>query len=134
VFKIEFQNTHKYGPTGGIVVPVELHSGREKVRFDAKLDTGAEFCLFENAYGALLGLDPDSGEKKTFTTVNSSVIAYGHEVELFILGLSFRLTGYFYEAPEIRRNLLGRGGWLQQVKIGIVDYEQALYLNRYDCD
>jgi len=109
VYNLEFQSTHRYGAAGGIVLPIELCNGKEKVRFDAKLDTGAEFCLFEYAYATVLGLDTHSGERKIFSTVNSNVVAYGYEVELVVLGLDFHLMVYFYEAPEIRRNLLGRG-------------------------
>ncbi len=60
------------------------------------------------------------------------MVAYGHEIDLVVMGLEFHLMAYFYEAPEIRRSLLGRGGWLQQIRLRIVDYEQLVYLNRYD--
>jgi hypothetical protein len=30
---------------------------------------------------------------------------------------------YFFRDPGIRRNLLGRSGWLDRVKLGIVDYD-----------
>ncbi len=62
-YKLQFQITHRYGAAGGIVLPVELGSGTERVRLDANLDTGAEFCLFENAYATVLGLDTHLGAR-----------------------------------------------------------------------
>jgi hypothetical protein len=75
-----------------------------------------------------------TSEQGIFSTANSTLVADGHEVELVIPGLDFHLMVYFYEEPQIRRNLLGRGGWLQQIKLGLVDYEQALYLSRYSSE
>jgi hypothetical protein len=39
---------------------------------------------------------------------------------------------YFAEDGEVRRNLLGRQGWLQLIRFGSVDYDSELYLGLYD--
>jgi hypothetical protein len=39
---------------------------------------------------------------------------------------------YFFRDPEIHRNLLGRSGWLDRVKLGIVDYDSTVYIAPYD--
>jgi hypothetical protein len=33
--------------------------------------------------------------------------------------------------PNLPRNLLGRQGWLRNLKLGIVDYDYLLYLSAY---
>jgi hypothetical protein len=48
------------------------------------------------------------------------------------LGYSFDVTVYFAADESFTRNVLGRHGWLDQVRIGIVDYESKLSLSRYD--
>lgn len=129
---IAFQSRHTYkGAEIGITVPVKLGYGPDSVCFDAKLDTGAELCLFERAYAEMIGLDILSGQKVTLNTVNSKVIAYGHDVLISVLNLEFQLMVYFYEAPEIHRSVLGRKGWLNRTKLGIVDYDEILYLSPY---
>lgn len=58
--------------------------------------------------------------------------AYGHTLTLETLGYSFDVTVYFAAHESFTRNVLGRRGWLDQVRLGIVEYEGRLYLNRYD--
>ncbi len=41
---------------------------------------------------------------------------------------------YFFADEHISKNLLGRTGWLDRVRLGIVDYDQQLYLAEYDYD
>jgi hypothetical protein len=59
-------------------------------------------------------------------------MAYGHEVELETLGLRFQSLIYFPESYTVRRNILGRQGWLQLVKLGLIDYDCELYLSLQD--
>jgi hypothetical protein len=65
-------------------------------------------------------------------TLTGVLTAYGHEVVLEMLGLQLQTAVYFAETGEVRRNLLGRQGWLQLIKLGIVDYDGELYLGLYD--
>jgi len=39
---------------------------------------------------------------------------------------------YFFAEPSIRKNVLGRGGWLDRVRVGLVDHDRELYLAAYD--
>lgn len=57
--------------------------------------------------------------------------AYGHMVSLETLGYSFDVTVYFAAHESFTRNVLGRRGWLDQVRLGLVEYESKLYLSRY---
>ena len=60
--------------------------------------------------------------------------AYGHEVEIDVLGIVTHSLVYFFAEPSIRKNVLGRGGWLDRVRIGLIDHDRALYLAAYDHD
>jgi len=46
----------------------------------------------------------------------------------------FDMTAYFAEMPGLGRNVLGRYGWINQLALGIVDYEGKLYLGEYNAD
>jgi hypothetical protein len=65
-------------------------------------------------------------------TLTGSFLTFGHEVTLVTLGLAFEVMVYFAEDYGLSRNLLGRNGWLQQVRLGLCDYEEMLYLSPYD--
>jgi hypothetical protein len=70
----------------------------------------------------------ENGVKKRLETLTGVLTAYGHEVVLEVLGLQIQTVVYFAESGEVRRNLLGRQGWLQLIRLGIVDYDSELYL------
>ena len=56
----------------GITVPVELSNGPNVVQIDAKFDTGASFCIFERAYGEMLGLTVEDGSAALVSTANGT--------------------------------------------------------------
>ncbi|MEW6206769.1 MAG: retropepsin-like aspartic protease [Acidobacteriota bacterium] len=130
---LTFAVLHKYDTREtGITVPVVMKVGNKSVRFSAKLDTGASVCIFDRARGEALGLDIESGLAQKISTATGSFLAYGHEVTLFVAGIETYTTAYFADDDNFTKNVLGRQGWLERVRLGLVDYEGKLYLNRYD--
>lgn len=94
-----------------------------------RLNTGAEFCLFNRTLADSLAIDVESGYQKKFSTLGGGIFACGHEVELETLGSRFQSYVYFAESYAVNRNLLGRQGWLQLIKLGLDDYKSEIYLN-----
>lgn len=130
---LEFDTLHTYGADKeSIEVSVTLRSGDRIVIVPAHLDTGATFCVFERGYAETLGLSVESGTPLRFSTAMGSFDAYGHTVTLETLGYSFDVTVYFAAHESFTRNVLGRRGWLDQVRLGLIEYESKLYLSRYD--
>ena len=131
---LNFQTLHLYDTTAsGITIPVELSAGRERVTItNAKLDTGASFCIFQREYGDMLGLDVEQGLETRIATPTSVFLAYGHEVLLNALGHEFLVTVYFASFYGFIRNVLGRHGWLNKIRLGIIDYDGKLYVSTYD--
>ena len=128
---LDFVVEHDYSGAAGISVLVTLRHGPDKVSFDADVDTGSTFCIFNRGHAETLGLSVESGELTRFKTVTGSFDAYGHMLTLETLGYSFDVTVYFAALQSFTRNVLGRRGWLDQVRLGLVDYESRLYLSRY---
>ena len=132
---LTFEVLAKYDPGDkGITVPVELSCGLKIVMALPKLDTGSSFCIFQRELGEELGLDIESGIPEQISTPTGSFLAYGHNVLMSALGFQWEVMVYFASIPEFSRNVLGRYGWMQQLKLGIVDYEGKLYVGRYDAD
>lgn len=65
-------------------------------------------------------------------SVRGSFLAYGHEATLIALGVEIVATVYFAADQHFPINALGRVGWLDRVRLGLVDYESRLYLSAYD--
>jgi len=129
---LEFHTTHQYPEAkDGINVPITLAIGRQAVELLAKLDTGAAHCIFERKYGEILGLDVESGRLQRFRTVAGTFAAYEHEVTIQTLGIEFPAIVFFAQDPTFNRNFLGRSGWLDRLRLGIVDYDRTLFMGPY---
>jgi hypothetical protein len=149
VSQIEFTTIHSYGSEReGISVPVILKAGENSVRLAASIDTGATFCIFRNELADArneladarneladaLGLHPANASLKRFRTANSSFEAFGHEVEISVLGVTTVSIVYFFVDASINKNVLGRVGWLDRVRLGLVDHDTTMYLAPYDTE
>ena len=117
-YTLSFRTKHNYDTTKiAITIPVELAYGTNFVQVDSKLDTGATFCIFERAYGEMLGLDVESGTKMLVSTPNSTFEAFGHWLTMTALGFQFDAMLYFAADQSIKRSVLGRRGFIDQLRI-----------------
>ena len=126
---IDFDRTYFYNTLKtGISLPVILQSGEEILEVHAKLDTGSSHCIFERSHADLLNLDVESGEPATIGTATGSFRAFAHHQPFHVAAGG---PVYFIADEEIKRNILGRTGWLDRLKIGLIDYDGKLLLGSY---
>ena len=114
-----------------ITIPVTLRVSQARVHCKAKVDTGSSNCIFARNLGEALGIDIETGLRPLVGTVTGNFVAYLHEVNLSLASFEFSGLVGFTQDPEFRRNVLGRRGFIEQINLGLVDYEGKLYLNRY---
>lgn len=133
-FSITFDIQQAYSSIEeGITIPTILILGNITASFQAKIDPGAQVCLFQREIGEELGIDIESGDRiRLGSLTGGSLIAFGHPVTLHTLGLEFDSVVYFAADYGLERNLLGRVGWLQKVRLAIIDYDSTVYLGAYD--
>ena len=132
-YQLSFEHRYYYNLLeSGITVEVILQSGGRVVHQSAKIDTGAQYCIFSREIGEDLGLHIEAGLRKEMQSLTGTLVTYGHEVTLETLGLECTTFVFFSEQRKLPRNLLGRTGWLQLVRLAIIDYDQVLYLSHYD--
>ena len=70
-------------------MPVSLKLGRETARIEAAVDTGASFCVFARSVAVSLGIEVETGFSQVFLSANGPVEAFGHTVQLTVLGMDF---------------------------------------------
>jgi hypothetical protein len=129
---LEFELVYEYDLTViGIQVPVTLGVADRQTRVLARIDTGATFCIFERELGEDLRVDVDSGTPQRILTAGGSFLTYGHGVSMVVLGHRFDTEVYFAATEGFGRNVLGRIGWLNRVRLGLIDYEGKLFLSPY---
>jgi hypothetical protein len=133
-YTLRFANREEYdSKVEGITVGVALSWVRkEPVRLVAKIDTGASDCLFQRRFADALELDLEGGQGRWFSTVAGRFETFGHEVTIRVLDTEVISLVYFFADYSIKRNVLGRRGWLDRVRIAIVDYDSMLYLSPHD--
>lgn len=79
-----------------------------------------------------MGLEVETGMPLRMLTATGTFDTFGHTVNLSVLGIETESTGYFAAEDSFYLNLLGRQGWLDRVKLGLIDYEGKLSLSRYE--
>lgn len=129
---MSFAAVHDYSAAEAILLPVMLGFAGEVIRTDAYVDTGSTFCVFKRELAALLGIEVEAGTPLRIGTVTGGFDAYAHAVTLSTLDYSFDVTVYFAGHVGFARNVLGRRGWLDQVRLGLVEYDGKMYLSKYD--
>jgi len=131
--QLEFTHLYDYsGEDESVILPVVLRSGPKQVRLAANVDTGASFCLFWSGDRRSTWPRLEGGIRKRFRTANSGFDAFGHEVELSVFGVATTSIVCFFADPMIEKNVLGRIGWLDRVRFGLVHHDSKAYLAQYD--
>lgn len=132
-YSLRFSHRHGYDEYPAITLPVILISDSKlRVGLQAKLDTGSTYCIFEKRYAEWLEMDLTSGTPTRIETPTGSFYCYGHELTLSAFDFEWHAVVYFAEHEGFRTSVVGRVGFLDRLKVGIVDYEQLLYLGLYD--
>lgn len=116
----------------GIPVQVRVSYAGITHEITAKVDTGSAICLFSHEVGIALGIPIEQGIPQRLGGLTGSLEAFGHEVTLQTGDIAFQSLVYFAKYPGLQRNLLGRRGWLRNLKLAVIDYDNLLYLSAYD--
>ncbi len=132
-FALSFLNRIFYDRKPDITFSIFLSSDSQTfVPVEVKLDTGSTFCVLQRQYAEALGIEVEHGTPERMRTATGSFLAYGHEITLLMEGIEWQATVYFAEDEYFPVNVVGRVGFLDRLRIGLVDYEQTLYLSAYD--
>jgi hypothetical protein len=131
VYSLSFEKLTFYDNGAiGISTEIEIQLSDSSVSFQAKLDTGAESCIFERKLGEQLGIDIEAGEMQSFGTVTGVFVTFGHFVTLIVEEFQFDSYVYFARDLSFDRNVVGRFGFLDRVIVAIDDYDGKLFLSR----
>lgn len=106
--------------------------GERRTKVLAKIDTGATHCIFNRGYGEALDLRIETGLRIQIRTASGGFEAFGHELTINCLDYEVHSMVYFAAHPEFNRDVLGRNGWIQNFRLGIVDYDSLLFLSQRD--
>jgi hypothetical protein len=131
---LDFNVRYEYAQSrSGIEVPVCLSVDADhSVEFLAKVDSGADFCIFQREYAELLELRMDQGVHRMFATATGTFDTRGHMVKISCLGYEVESQVFFSVEGAFPRNVLGLGGWLEKFRLAVVHYDRTICLSYYD--
>jgi hypothetical protein len=117
----------------GIEIPIRMWLRPEHpVLLSAKVDTGAEYCVFQRAYAEQLGIEVEKGESKPMHTATDRFDTFGHRLNLACFDWVVESTVYFASDERFPRNVVGLNGWLDRFRFGLVHQDSRLYLSHYE--
>lgn len=131
-YQVQFGTGYKYRDHEGISLPIALSYGDRKASFRAALDTGASVCVFQRRHAERLGLHLEAGLPTRIATVTGTFSAYAHEVTIDVLEIKVDAMVYFAADPAMPRDVLGRMGWLDRIRLGLIHHDEQIYLSYYD--
>jgi len=132
-WQLRFTGRIDYSGYDDLIFPISLSADSgNQIIVRVKFDTGSTFCVFQRRYAELLGLDVEGGEQQRIRTATGAFTSYGHEVTMTVSGLQWQSLVYFAADETFPVNVVGRIGFLDRLRVGVVDYEQLLYLAAYD--
>jgi len=96
------------------IIPVEIGYEGQPIRYNALVDSGADFCIFDAQIGEALGINVRSGKLEKFGGIQSTGPgkAYLHQVVLNIGGWPYKATVSFsYDIAPHGYGILGQKGF-----------------------
>jgi hypothetical protein len=114
------------------VIPVRLSIGKDTNEFSALIDSGADQCTFPGHVAKDLGLKVDRGERRLFSGIGGSVMAYRHTTLITIADIRIAVDVYYsHQWDHMPFGLLGQEGFFSRFKVHF-DYKKKLVqLSRY---
>jgi hypothetical protein len=108
------------------VLSVGLSSHKNTLEFSALIDSGADKSTFPGWVAQDLGYNVTKGEKKIFSGIGGSVLAYKHKIQLVLADLTFPLDAYFsHQWDDMPFGLLGQEGFFSRFSIAF-DYKKKV--------
>lgn len=114
------------------VIPMRIKVGMNEIQYQALVDSGADFCIFDAEVGEMLGLDVRAGSELRFSGVQGyfSSRAYLHPVTLVIGGHPYQATvGFSYDIGRQGSGIFGQKGFFDQFAVKFEFPKESIELN-----
>lgn len=112
------------------VIPIKLSLNKREIIFDGLVDSGADESTFRGWIAKILGHDVYKGEKKIFSGIGGSVLAYQHKTYLKLNGVEFVAKVYYsHEWDDMPFGLLGQASFFLHFDVTF-NYKEKFVLLR----
>jgi predicted aspartyl protease len=109
------------------IISVKVINGNNSLNYDALIDSGADFCIFDAEIGEVLEIDVKSGRKEIFGGIQEKggAEAFFHNVKINIGGWEYKTKiGFSYDIAKHGYGILGQKGFFDIFSVKF-DYLKA---------
>ena len=100
------------------IIPLSIMTKSRRVRYEALIDSGADYTIFPAALGAILGLNPKKGKKESVVGVSgASLDVYFHHISIEVGGSEVKIYAGFAEAMNQDPGILGQNGYFDHFAV-----------------
>jgi len=108
----------QYGPkTKRPVIPIKLRNKSEELNYEVLVDSGADFCIFEEEVGDVLGINVRKGKKQeVFGVGGKASIYFLHPIKIEVGGWEYEIEAGFMPAVSGRvgnYGVVGQSGFFE---------------------
>ena len=95
------------------IIPIDLFFNGKLIRYEALIDSGADFNIFNAEIGEILGINIRSGKKVKFSGIAGKPFeVYLHNLTLGVGGWQYKImAGFSYEISPYGFGILGQKGF-----------------------
>lgn len=110
------------------VIPIGLIRGKETVRTEALVDSGANISIFHGEFCGELGLKLEDGEKRTFQGIGGKITGYVHTIQVNANEHVFPCRIAFSNEMITGLNIIGREDFFDKFIVTFDDVKRELEL------
>lgn len=114
------------------IIPLTIQAGDHMLKYQALVDSGADFSIFDAEVGEELGLNIRSGDEMRFGGVQGygGAVAYLHAVTLILGGKSFQtIVGFSYDIGKRGTGILGQKGFFDRFAVKFELMKESIELS-----
>jgi len=104
------------------IIPIGLLYKGKQIKYEALIDSGADFNIFNAEIGELLGIDIRSGKKMKFSGIAGEPFeVYLHRLTLEIGGCQYEIVaGFSYKISPYGFGILGQKGFFDLFRVKFI--------------
>jgi len=104
------------------IIPIGLLFNGKQIRYEALIDSGADFDIFNAEIGEILGINIRDGKKMQFSGIAGEPFkVYLHDLTLEVGGWQYKIVaGFSYKISPYGFGILGQKGFFDLFKVKFI--------------
>jgi aspartyl protease len=122
----------KYGPDVlRPVIPIEITYEERSIKYEALVDSGADFCIFDAQIAAILGIQVENGQSREVAGITGTKEKYYvHSITLKIGGWPYKTdVGFLPNIARLGYGVVGQRGFFDKFVVKFDLQKEEIELN-----